>query len=137
MPFCSDDFTHRYQLLCWNGERYVHREVLQVSNVYTRYISLDSAVPGTIVGQSWTMEVYGTGIFWDPVSREILYVSKRQVFKQINDLHSVYIQMLTGHKLYDLARKIDRERQALKDAFAELIGSSLSLDTLRHIYRFC
>ena len=137
MPFRSIDFNHRHQLLYWNGERYVHRDVMEVGDFYTRQIILDIAIPGTIVDKSWTIQIYGTGVFWDPLTGEILYVSKRQVFKQLSDCHSTYVQMLTSHKLYDLAQKINRERQALKDAFAELIGNRLSLEMLHHIFRFC
>ena len=36
-----------------------------------------------------------------------------------------------------LAQRVGRERQALKDAFAELCGSKLSLEMLHHNFRFC
>ena len=42
-----------------------------------------------------------------------------------------------SHRLYDVAQRVGRERQALKDAFAELIGNRLSLEMLHHIFRFC
>ena len=108
--------------------------VFQVSNAYIRFIRLDEAVPGALVDaeRSW---IFAVGIYFDQEMGQIFYSSNRPVFDRRARLCDV--MDWTSHRLYDLAQRVDRERQALKDAFAELCGAKLSLDTLRHIFRFC
>ena len=135
MPFNCQRYTDRSaEYVSWNGEKYVSLLVFQVSNVYTKCITLDEAVPGTWEG-SFTHKVYGIGIYFDQETGQIFYASNRPVF-QVDGCRYTLMDW-TSHKLYDLAQKTNRERQALKDAFAELCSSKLSPDVLCHIFRFC
>ena len=135
MPFNCQRFPDRLaDYAFWNGETYENRVVFQVSNAYIGYIRLDEAVPGALV-EADNVYIFGTGIYFDQETGQIFYASNRPVF---HPKSTIYERMVwTSHRLYDLERKNDRERQALKDAFAELCGPRLSLEILHHIFRFC
>lgn len=134
MPFNCHRTDRSAYYMCWNGETYESRAVFQVSDVYTKKITLDKAVPGTSQGLS-TNKVYETGIYFDQNTGRVFYASNRPVFQVDGWRHT--LRPWTSHKLYDLAQRVNRERQALKDTFAEVCCSRLSRDTLLHIFRFC
>jgi hypothetical protein len=135
MPFDCPIYSDRKAYYAiWTGETFDDTAVFQVSSAYIKSVKLDQPVPRTLnyTLASW---VYGIGIYFDQETGRIFYASNRPVFQMRYDPPTD--RLWTSHRLYDLAQKNDRERQALKDAFAELIGNRLSLEMLHHIFRFC
>jgi hypothetical protein len=135
MPFDCQLFSDRRAYYpCWTGEAFESMAVFQVSESYIKSVNLNTPVSGTLRHRKvpWA---YGVGIYFHQETGRIFYASNRSVLRMRYDPSSDWLW--TSWRLYDLAQKNDRERQALKDAFAEVCGSRLSIDALRHIFRFC
>ena len=148
--FCISDTPH-HMLASWNGSTYTFRCVMVVNKEYTRRLWARQHLRG--VALCFALHE-ATAICVDIQTNELIYVSKDALLGCWSHHlrrwdHTVWVPpppawfeddegfCTVTHRLYDVAQRVGKERQALKDAFAELCGSRLSLDALRHIFRFC
>ena len=147
--FCISDTPH-HQLASWNGSRYTFRCVMVVNRLYTRRVWAKQHLR---TAQCLALHE-ATVICVDIRTNEMIYVSKDALLgcwstPHMRWDHTVWVPpppsyfededefCTLSHRLYDVAQRVGRERQALKDAFAEVCGSRLSLEMLHHIFRFC
>jgi len=127
----------------WNGEQFDVRDIFNVSTLLTRDVDID--LPAihpkynnnlAHVATSWSI-----GAAYDPVKQSIVHGTLEMFLlpggtpEADSDLqHEI---ALLSHRLYDVAQRMDHERRALKNAFAECVKNVLNDDAISCIFKFC
>ena len=109
----------RRMVASWDGHAHRIRRVLIV-NRHTMGTTFDS---GHYMGP-------GTWACFDVQSEEIIYVSYSALFTS-------KLSSKLSYRLYNVAQRVDQERKALKQAFAQYCANKLNRDVIEIIFRFC
>lgn len=109
----------RRRVASWDGSGYKIRQILLVHQ-YTKS-TIDAAGNFTRNGIR--------GCF-DIEANEMIYVPYSATF-------TATFSTMLSHRLYDVAQRVDMERNALKQAFAECCANRLNRDVVEFVFRFC
>lgn len=124
----------------WNGEEFEIRDVYTVSTTITNeiYMPMPPEHPEYNMYIGHLKPHFGIAAMYDPVRSTILYTALQTVLRPGGDDN--YLQMELAeqtHRLYDVAQRVDRNRRAIKDAFAKCVEDVLCDDLIWYIFRFC
>ena len=134
---------NRGVIAVWNGEQFDVRDTFTVTTLITRDVDVNLPPEHpeynnnlAHVATSWSI-----GAAYDPVRQSIVYGTLESFLlpggtpEADRDLQHEIAQL--SHRLYDVAQRVDHERRALKNAFAQCVDKVLSSDAISNIFRFC
>jgi hypothetical protein len=127
----------------WNGEQFDVRDTFTVTTSITRDVdvNLPPEHPGYNNNLAHVATSWSIGAAYDPVRQSIVYGTLEMFLRPggtpeaDRDLQHELAQL--SHRLYDVTQRVDRERRALKNAFAQCVNRVLNDDAISYILRFC
>ena len=133
----------RQVIAVWNGEQFEVRDVFVVTTAITNNVDFNLP-PEHPQYNNWYGHVatlWGIGAGYDPARQSIVYGALDMFLvpggtpEADRDLQHELAQL--SHRLYDVTQRVDRERRALKNAFAQCVNRVLNDDAISYILRFC
>ena len=127
----------------WNGEQFDVRDIFTVTTSITRDVdvNLPPEHPGYNNNLAHVATSWSIGAAYDPVRQSIVYGTLEMFLRPGGtpeaDNYLQYELAQLSHRLYDVAQRVDHERRALKNAFAECVKNVLNDDAISYIFRFC
>ena len=134
---------NRAVIAVWNGEEFEVRDIFIVSTLITRVVDviLPPDHPDYRNNLAHVATSWNTGAAYDPLRQTIVYGTLESFLlpggtpEADRDLQHEISRL--SHRLYDVAQRVDHERRALKNAFAECVKNVLHDNAINYIFRFC
>lgn len=142
--FDTMGYGFRRELIAvWDGEQFELRDSFIVTNLITNdvIVNLLPEHPYYNNNRAHVATSWSIGAAYDPVRHSIMYGTIEAFLRPggtpAAELHLQHNLAILSHRLYNVAQRVDHERRALRNEFAQCAKKFLIEDAIDYILRFC